>query len=385
MSSKNTNGFLPLYREVCDDPIFTSGNDRMFKLWIYLGLSAAYQEADIEINKTKVHLKRGEFACTYREIAKIMKWNEITVRRSIKYLKNENKILVDSNNLYTKITILNYENFGTNNSVAPKTQNLASNFSISQKKCRTPVAPIVAPTTKNIVAPKTDDCVAPNIDDCVAPNIDYFSLEKADNSEKCVAPKIDDCVAPKIDDSVALKIDDCVARSVAPINISINNKYIKNDDKSVPCIKKLASDLFKNKSDKSLSSSFLNCLKEFRASNSDLFDNPDLLYEQKELLPQFVAIYTLNKSYGTQIKNFGSYSHCTIEQFEAGKSEPQGFIDAAINLQEKLIEQEELMQYENPEVDISAKKPKRATKDIIASLHPKNKKRPPGRSQDNQK
>lgn len=368
MSSKH--GFIIQPNEIFQDPEWLGQKFNKMTAHLHLRHMGVHKETHVTYNKQTVTLQKGQIVTSEEELRKLFKWgSNNTVRKFLNELCKDNKISMEKHRFGTIITI-NYMYFETAGPTAgPKTKEIEAKSSKLAQPTAGPLQDQLQDQLHDLETHKTAGPTAgPKDVKNEAKIIDIQQTTAGPTAE----PKDDETAGP-------------TAGPTAGQYISINNKYIKDDDKSVPCIKKLANELFKNKSDKSLSSSFLNCLKEFRPSNSDLFDNPDLLYEQKELLPQFVAIYTLNKSYGTQIKNFGSYSHCTIEQFEAGKSEPQGFINAAINLQEKLIEQEELMQYENPEVDISAKKPKRATKDIISSLHPKNKKRPDMERRQNRK
>lgn len=104
MSNDNGN-YIKLNRKLLSWGWFKNGD--MLKLWVYLLLTAKYEDTYDD----GVFLKRGQVKFGRKKASYDLGISEQSIRTCISRLKHTNEITIKSTNKYTIITILKYEEY----------------------------------------------------------------------------------------------------------------------------------------------------------------------------------------------------------------------------------------------------------------------------------
>ncbi len=102
-------GFILLHRSVLDHWVWLS--DKHFKRWIDLIFMASWEDKTIEFAKRNVHIKRGQFITTMRQLKNRWNTNSSTVIEFLHTLRNCKMISYRTRPDMTIITILNYDKY----------------------------------------------------------------------------------------------------------------------------------------------------------------------------------------------------------------------------------------------------------------------------------
>jgi len=102
-------GWIQLHRKLIQNPIFD--NAELLRLFIYCLLRANHEPDDIIFNKELVKIKRGQFLTGRKVIAKALKQNENTIYTRLKLLEKLGYIKLNSNNKFSILTIVKYEDY----------------------------------------------------------------------------------------------------------------------------------------------------------------------------------------------------------------------------------------------------------------------------------
>lgn len=112
MSNWQNKGWVRLYRNIEDWPLYFSEPFTKTQAWIDLFLMANHQPGRVYIRGVEIKLKRGQIAWSEVTMAARWRWGRNKVRNFLKWLKTEQQIEQQKSQYLTSIiTILNYENF----------------------------------------------------------------------------------------------------------------------------------------------------------------------------------------------------------------------------------------------------------------------------------
>ena len=105
-------GYIKLYRQLLDNPLFTSEPFSKGQAWITILMLANHKESYITTkNGILIKIERGE--CGYSELAlsKIFKWSRGKVKRFLQLLESEKMIQQKISENHSIIRVLNYEQY----------------------------------------------------------------------------------------------------------------------------------------------------------------------------------------------------------------------------------------------------------------------------------
>ena len=104
-------GYAKLYRALMDNNLWTSEPFTRGQAWVDLILLANYKDNTLFLRGVEVHIKRGSLAYSQSTLASRWKWSRKKVSTFLKYLKTEQQIEHQNNNVTTLIHIVNYEKY----------------------------------------------------------------------------------------------------------------------------------------------------------------------------------------------------------------------------------------------------------------------------------
>jgi hypothetical protein len=80
-----SGGWIKIYQSLGNHPVFTCGDDALFRLFIYCLLQASWKDIDYIAGNQVIHLKKGQFI-TGRK--KLVKEQQMTTKEEYKDIKN---------------------------------------------------------------------------------------------------------------------------------------------------------------------------------------------------------------------------------------------------------------------------------------------------------
>lgn len=112
MKDLKNKGWVRLFRQIEDNPLWLLEPFTKAQAWIDLFLNANHKEGVINIRGNIIKIERGQLGWSELTMAKRWKWSKCKVRRFLKILETEQQIIQQKDRyLTTIITILNYENY----------------------------------------------------------------------------------------------------------------------------------------------------------------------------------------------------------------------------------------------------------------------------------
>lgn len=112
MKDLKNKGWVRLFRQIEDNPLWLLEPFTKAQAWIDLFLNANHKEGVINIRGNIIKIERGQLGWSELTMAKRWKWSKGKVRRFLKILETEQQIIQQKDRyLTTIITILNYENY----------------------------------------------------------------------------------------------------------------------------------------------------------------------------------------------------------------------------------------------------------------------------------
>lgn len=103
------SGFIKLYRQVLDNPVFRSDAEAMAFSWMVL--KAAWQPADVRYKGRIVSLERGQLAVSVRDMATALERSKDWSKRFLQRLSNRDMIATATATGVNVITICNYDEY----------------------------------------------------------------------------------------------------------------------------------------------------------------------------------------------------------------------------------------------------------------------------------
>jgi hypothetical protein len=99
-------GWVKLYREILEKPIFR--NEGRLKVWIWVLCKATHKTTKVQIGKQLQVLHPGQFVTGRRQASEELDMHEMTVWRHLKWLEVNNSLNIKTNNKYSVITVANW-------------------------------------------------------------------------------------------------------------------------------------------------------------------------------------------------------------------------------------------------------------------------------------
>lgn len=113
------SGFIPLYRSVADNPLWTAERFSKGQAWVDLLLLASHKPTTFFKRGSRVDLERGQLGRSKKELQDRWSWCEDRLNRFLNDLVSMEQIKVQSSNVTTVITVLLYDNY---NSIGEQTE-----------------------------------------------------------------------------------------------------------------------------------------------------------------------------------------------------------------------------------------------------------------------
>lgn len=110
---KKTGGYVFLWKKLLNSDLWLKEKFTKGQAWVDLFANANYQDGKMWAHGSgvEVEIKRGQIAWSELTMAARWRWSRGTVRRYLKYLENDMKIVQQKTPVTTIITILNYDSY----------------------------------------------------------------------------------------------------------------------------------------------------------------------------------------------------------------------------------------------------------------------------------
>ncbi len=128
------NGWIKLHRKITDDPMYFSETFTRMQAWIDMILLANYSEGFFYIRGNKVTVNRGQIGYSQESLAKRWKWSRGKVRRFLKQLENDGKIVQQKSSVITLISIVNYDAYQSDGTTDSTTDGRQTDINKKNKK-----------------------------------------------------------------------------------------------------------------------------------------------------------------------------------------------------------------------------------------------------------
>ena len=113
MSENDSRGWILLYRDIWDNPLWQSKSEAfdIRSAWIDLLLMANYEDKEVVYRKQVMKIRRGQTLTSYRHLAERWNWSRNTVVRYISLLCDMGQVTKMGTRTGTLLTIVNYDKF----------------------------------------------------------------------------------------------------------------------------------------------------------------------------------------------------------------------------------------------------------------------------------
>lgn len=106
-------GWIKIHRKILENPVVCKDSET-FSIWLFLLLSATHQEIPAVFKGEKITLKKGQLITGILSISKKLKINKDKVQRTLKCFETDKQIVQETSNKNRLITILNWEQYQSN-------------------------------------------------------------------------------------------------------------------------------------------------------------------------------------------------------------------------------------------------------------------------------
>lgn len=112
MASKQ-KGWIKLHKKLLDSAVWS--DPLRLKAWVYILLSANYENKEWFANGRLIQIKRGQLVTSNRKLQEAWRCSDKTVRRILQQFAEMDMIKVETpHNKYTLISVVNYSKFQDN-------------------------------------------------------------------------------------------------------------------------------------------------------------------------------------------------------------------------------------------------------------------------------
>lgn len=166
------NGWIRLYRQLLDSPVFE--NEKALKIWIWCLLKATHTEREQLVGLQVVNLEKGQFIFGRKKASEELNINENTIYKYIKMLEKLEMITTNSNTKFTIVSIRNWKEYQYISNEEVTTEEQQNNNKVTTKEQQNN-------TNKNVKNDKNVKNVRNNNSKFIPPTIEEISqyvLEK---------------------------------------------------------------------------------------------------------------------------------------------------------------------------------------------------------------
>lgn len=119
-----TDGWIKLYRQIQDNPLWTSEPFTRGQAWVDLLVLANHKKGFLRVRGQLVEVERGQVGWSQVKLAKRWSWSRGKIIRFLNELETKQQIEQQKNNITSVISIVNFEYYqggGTANETADST------------------------------------------------------------------------------------------------------------------------------------------------------------------------------------------------------------------------------------------------------------------------
>src|SRR5205085_3586487 len=106
-------GWLRLYRQIGESPVFDSPQD--LKVWIWCLISASHQKRRVSMASgrgfVEVEIEPGQFICGRKSAAKKLRMKGSTITDTMRRLQRDGNIVIKANSKFSLVTICNWASY----------------------------------------------------------------------------------------------------------------------------------------------------------------------------------------------------------------------------------------------------------------------------------
>ena len=126
------NGWIRLYRQLLESPIFE--NEKALKIWIWCLLKATHTDREQLVGLQVVKLEKGQFIFGRKKASEELNINENTIYKYIKMLEKLEMITTNSNTKFTIVSIRKWEEYQYISSEEITTEEQQNNNKVTTKE-----------------------------------------------------------------------------------------------------------------------------------------------------------------------------------------------------------------------------------------------------------
>ena len=105
------DGWIKIYRQILDNPFWTSEAFSRPQAWIDLLLLANHTKGYFYLRDHKIIVDRGQVGWSHLKLSERWKWSRSKVKKFINDLEKEQQVIQQQSHSTTVITIVNYEKY----------------------------------------------------------------------------------------------------------------------------------------------------------------------------------------------------------------------------------------------------------------------------------
>jgi len=106
-----TCGWVKIYRQLEENPLWTSEPFTRGQAWVDLIMLANHREGEVWVRDNCLKIKRGEIGRSEKTLAERWKWSRSKVRNFIKYLEKRQQVEQRKSHVMSTLSIVNYDQF----------------------------------------------------------------------------------------------------------------------------------------------------------------------------------------------------------------------------------------------------------------------------------
>ena len=129
-----TKGFIKLYRDILETPLWESEPFSRSQAWIDILLLANYKEKIIFVRGNEIRLKRGQLGWSQERLSQRWKWSKKKTQGFLKLLEKELQITIQKSKVLSVITIANYDFFQQKRATEEPQSNLQNSLQNSPQE-----------------------------------------------------------------------------------------------------------------------------------------------------------------------------------------------------------------------------------------------------------
>ncbi len=105
------HGHISIHRAILSHHLWDKNKKTKFEAWIYILMRASWRPKKIVFGYQVVHVERGEFVTSQKELCEALRWSRESVRSLLKLLVSDEMISLETKPRYSVITICKYDTY----------------------------------------------------------------------------------------------------------------------------------------------------------------------------------------------------------------------------------------------------------------------------------